>query len=265
MNEYSPQRYSDHKALLVGFLVAVSLHTALFIFVKRFPSFGTVKEVTPPRLKVRLRARVPVKTVYDVQQFKPSRFFPEVPPPPKKAALKKPKKVVPKKPKKIVKPKAIHSPPKKAIRPVKKETVLPQKESSLPSKESSPEPSDTSQEHPPSPYPLTKREVPEIKQAAAPPPTPVKRELAYPDYGKSPALTYPSLAQRRGYEGRVILKVLVSKEGRALKVILAKSSGHSILDRAAMKAVREWIFKPGKLNGKPVEMWVKVPVVYELK
>ena len=92
-----------------------------------------------------------------------------------------------------------------------------------------------------------------------------KRELAYPDYGRNPALTYPPLAQRRGFEGRVVLRVLVSKEGRALKVSLAKSSGHAILDRAAIKAVKEWAFKPGKLNGAPVDMWVKVPVVYERK
>ncbi len=264
MNEYTPERYSDHKALFVSFLFAVSLHAALFILVKRVPVFGTVKKVNPPRLKVHLRARVPVKTVYDVRQSKPSRFFPEVPPP-EKTVPKSPKKVVLKKPKKIVKSKAIHSPPKKAIRQVKKKIVLPHKELLLPPKESNPDPEDTSQESLPLPSSPSKQEIPETKQAATPPPTPVKRELAYPDYGKSPALSYPTLARRRGYEGRVVLKVLVSKGGRVLKVTLAKSSGHSILDKAAMKAVKEWIFKPGKLNGNTVEMWVKVPVVYELR
>ena len=89
--------------------------------------------------------------------------------------------------------------------------------------------------------------------------------MAYPDYGKNPRLSYPPIALRRGFEGRVVLKVLVSKDGRAIKVTLGKSSGHAILDRAAIKAVRKWVFKPGKLNGVPIDMWVKVPVVYELK
>ena len=78
-------------------------------------------------------------------------------------------------------------------------------------------------------------------------------------------LTYPFLARRRGLKGEVILKVLVSKTGKALRVTLEKSSSFSILDKAALRAVREWIFNPGKVNGTPVDMWVRVPVVYRLK
>jgi len=63
----------------------------------------------------------------------------------------------------------------------------------------------------------------------------------------------------------VVLKVLVSKTGHPLKVVLERSSGSSILDKSAMKAVRNWVFKPGKLNGAAIDMWVRVPVVYALK
>jgi len=264
MNE--TEWYSNRRTLVFSFLFAVGFHAALFAFVHHFPSFGKLKPVSPPKLTVHLCVKAPVKVVYDVRQIKPASFFPEVPPPPKK--------VVPKKPKKVAKPKVVKKPPKKAIHHVKKKTALPpvpRKTKPEPQKAEEAWVERTVKSTVPSTYaprvatpPAEPTEAPTTPGPPAPP-APPKRELAYPDYGKNPALIYPILARRRGIEGKVILKVLVSKTGRPLKVVLERSSGSSILDHAAMKAVRKWFFKPGKLNGKAVEMWVRVPVVYRLK
>lgn len=51
-------------------------------------------------------------------------------------------------------------------------------------------------------------------------------------YNKPPA--YPRQARRKGWEGRVVLDVLVSKDGAVLSIDILESSGHGILDREAV-------------------------------
>ncbi len=88
---------------------------------------------------------------------------------------------------------------------------------------------------------------------------------ADPLYSVNPEPRYPRMAKKRGYEGTVLLNVLVSKEGRVKNLWIFESCGYNILDNAAMEAVKDWIFKPGTQDDKPVEMWVQVPVKFELK
>jgi protein TonB len=45
-------------------------------------------------------------------------------------------------------------------------------------------------------------------------------------------------------------------------VIVERSA--SILDDAAVEAVRRWVFTPAIANGKPVKVWVGVPVRFVL-
>jgi len=88
---------------------------------------------------------------------------------------------------------------------------------------------------------------------------------AKPDYLKNPAPEYPQAARRRRQEGVVILTAFIDKSGNALKVIIEKSSGHRLLDEAALNAVRKWRFRPGQLGNIPVESTVRVPVRFDLK
>jgi protein TonB len=86
-----------------------------------------------------------------------------------------------------------------------------------------------------------------------------------PLYQKNPPPEYPRLARRKGYEGIVVLEVLVDEEGRVEDMRLFRSSKHRILDRAAMASVKKWLFEPGMRGGEPVEMWVKIPIRFQLK
>lgn len=90
-------------------------------------------------------------------------------------------------------------------------------------------------------------------------------ELARPLYRDNPPPGYPLQARKKHYQGTVVLDVLVDARGKAQDVRIAESSGYSILDRAAMEAVENWLFKPGRRNGRPVDTWVKLPVRFELK
>lgn len=86
----------------------------------------------------------------------------------------------------------------------------------------------------------------------------------FPAYLNNPKPEYPAWARRIGMEGTVILKILVSREGNALKVELAKSSGYDILDKAAAEAVKNWRFVPAQRGETPFDEWVQVPVAFRL-
>jgi protein TonB len=94
--------------------------------------------------------------------------------------------------------------------------------------------------------------------------TPVVRE-AVPLYKVNPPPEYPRLARKRGYQGTVVLDVLVDQNGKVGNLRLFTSSGHSILDKKAMVSVKEWLFEPGMKGDKKLDMWVRVPVRFELK
>ena len=76
---------------------------------------------------------------------------------------------------------------------------------------------------------------------------------------------YPSISRHRGEEGTVLLRVKVSKNGKAALVQIKKSSGSKRLDNAARQAVNQWRFVPAKKKGKVVSGWVIVPIVFQLK
>ncbi|HUU53537.1 MAG TPA: TonB family protein [Armatimonadota bacterium] len=63
---------------------------------------------------------------------------------------------------------------------------------------------------------------------------------------------YPKDALDRGLEGKVSLKVVVAEDGSVSSVSVVQSSGHEMLDAAAVRAVkRDWQFQPGLKEGKP--------------
>jgi periplasmic protein TonB len=84
-------------------------------------------------------------------------------------------------------------------------------------------------------------------------------------YLKNPPPVYPALARRRGEEGRVLLAVRVSTEGKAEKVTVSQSSGSELLDHAALTAVQAWRFIPAKRGDAAIVAEVIVPVVFQLR
>ena len=83
-------------------------------------------------------------------------------------------------------------------------------------------------------------------------------------YLHNPKPEYPALAMRRQWEGKVVLKVRVLADGTVAAVTVATSSGHEVLDEAALEAVRAWHFVPAKQGGKAVESTVNVPINFNL-
>jgi len=79
---------------------------------------------------------------------------------------------------------------------------------------------------------------------------------------KKVAPKYPREAREQRIQGTVHLHIIVSKEGKVQYVELV--SGHEILAKAAVEAVRKWEYKPVFLNGEPVEVDTTVDVIFSL-
>jgi len=105
----------------------------------------------------------------------------------------------------------------------------------------------------------------QIRHKKATDPAPPPLVDAIPVYRKNPAPRYPRMAKRRGYEGTVLLEVLVDREGKVKELRIFHSSGYPVLDKAALSSVKKWIFESGKRGDKSIEMWVKIPVRFRLK
>lgn len=108
-----------------------------------------------------------------------------------------------------------------------------------------------------------KQEAPVVQEP------PVVQEVVEPPrfgaaYLHNPAPSYPSISRRVGEEGRVMLRVLVSKNGDAEQVDIEASSGFSRLDQAALEAVKKWRFIPAKRNNQPISAYVIVPIQFTL-
>lgn len=81
----------------------------------------------------------------------------------------------------------------------------------------------------------------------------------------NPKPPYPLSARRHGAQGRVLLSVRVGADGASHAVLLKHSSGHAVLDNAALQTVQRWRFVPAQRGDAPVESWVDVPIVFRLE
>ena len=62
----------------------------------------------------------------------------------------------------------------------------------------------------------------------------------------TPPPSYPRMARRRGYEGVSVIEFTIRTDGTCSAVRVAESSGHRVLDEAAIAAVLRWRFEPGQ-------------------
>jgi protein TonB len=95
-----------------------------------------------------------------------------------------------------------------------------------------------------------------------PPPLPA----VAPDHGPKPVFApnpvYPPEDLDARIRGVVSLRVLVSRSGSPVDIVVVKSArGH--LTEAAVDAVRRWRFEPAVKNGRSVDEWTLVEIPFE--
>ncbi|MBI5660270.1 MAG: TonB family protein [Nitrosomonadales bacterium] len=123
-------------------------------------------------------------------------------------------------------------------------------------------------EQPSAPSPVIAETPPPV--VAAPVETP--RALPIPDVGpdykasylNNPRPPYPFAARRMGLQGKVILNVEVLAEGLCGQISVHQSSGHEMLDNAALQTVKTWKFAPARQAGHAVTKWFKIPIQFAL-
>lgn len=76
---------------------------------------------------------------------------------------------------------------------------------------------------------------------------------------------YTSDALEQKIQGSVWLEVVVTPEGRAVDVHVARSLDPGGLDEEAINAVRQWLFEPGRLAGMPVNVRVTVVMDFSIR
>ena len=83
-----------------------------------------------------------------------------------------------------------------------------------------------------------------------------------PDATTRVAPQYPDKARERGIQGTVLVRALVGTDGNVQDTWVAWSQPY--LDEAAVAAVRQWRFKPARLKGEPVAVWLIIPAKFSL-
>ena len=117
---------------------------------------------------------------------------------------------------------------------------------------------------PPSSAPAEPTRAAVASVAAPPQPSGPKTISSGVEYIQPPQPVYPSQSRRMGEQGKVVLRVLVNEKGQADEVLVQHSSGSSRLDEAGRQAALRALFKPHVEDGRPVAVFVIVPLNFQL-
>jgi protein TonB len=237
------------KPTLIAFFISVALHGILFLFHFDFLRPGKPGKLKINTITVNLSYRQPHRNFLpplnlqtDFEAIKPlpllKEKLPKKQPTGKKATITQKRKLPPK-----IKPK-VKPPDKNPLEKVSSDHLAPMKDADRPA------PADA----------LSSISGSRSNQAST-----SIRQFARPLYKRNPPIKYPAYAKKRGYEGTVLLDVLVDASGTVEKIKLFKSSGHSILDKKAMSSVNQWLFEPAMKDNKKIRAWVRIPVEFSLK
>jgi protein TonB len=77
-----------------------------------------------------------------------------------------------------------------------------------------------------------------------------------------PAPDYPGWAREQGIQGRVVLHVLVGRDGLVSRITVLRDVAG--LTDAARDAIARWRFHPALSGRNPVAVWVEIPIEFKL-
>lgn len=77
-------------------------------------------------------------------------------------------------------------------------------------------------------------------------------------------IKYPAEAQKKKIEGRVLVTFVVNEKRRIINPTVERSA-HPLLDAEALRVIKrmpKW--KPGRMNGEPVNVKYRLPITFKL-
>jgi protein TonB len=263
------------KRLILAAIIAIGIHSLLMsmdfdwmnLTDLKKPTTGSVtfilESIQPQTIKPRSDPlpsnRYPQETKRTVVETVPKNESPLTP-----AVKQKPVEAVKKPEKKTL---IVKSAPEKQVRPTEPKKPAPPDQTPQKSPESFPDESlqGTEAPLPPPQEETTAVGTGPVAAVSNQPALTSALEEAQPEYSKNPPISYPNRARKKGYEGTVLLEVLVNRNGTVDDLRILASSGYAILDSSAVKSVKTWSFKPAKKGKNTVDMWVQVPVRFKLE
>jgi protein TonB len=84
-----------------------------------------------------------------------------------------------------------------------------------------------------------------------------------PEAISRPPPQYPFEMRRAGISGQVVVMFIVDANGDVRNAYAASSTQHDF-EQNAVAAVAKWKFKPGRKNGRNVNSYMQVPIVFSL-
>jgi len=121
----------------------------------------------------------------------------------------------------------------------------------------------------------TLRETISVMASRTPPPPPPTRALApqpirvggnirVPSKLQDVKPVYPVAMRAAGREGVVPIEAIIGVDGKVTSARVTTAQVHPDFAIAAVDAVRQWVFSPTLLNGKPVEVVMTVTIDFKL-
>ena len=108
--------------------------------------------------------------------------------------------------------------------------------------------------------------APAAQPPASPPADAAPLLIANPRFRLPPRPpAYPRRAVELRAQGEALIGALLDPAGTPHDLRVLRSSGHPMLDRAALDAVGGWAFEPGQRGGQPVPSRVEIPVRFTLR
>ncbi len=103
----------------------------------------------------------------------------------------------------------------------------------------------------------------EVKAGATGPVNlPEEADPPEPDEDNAPP-EYPEAMRSTGQEARVVLKIVVQKDGTVGKIQVLKGDEPFVAN--AIAAVKTWKFTPAMLDGQPIAVFMTIPLKYSLR
>jgi len=75
---------------------------------------------------------------------------------------------------------------------------------------------------------------------------------------------YTEEGRKARAEGRVLLQAVISKDGTVTDIRVVRGLGYGLDESAIHTIATKWRFKPGTLNGKPVDVQANIEVDFNL-
>ena len=76
---------------------------------------------------------------------------------------------------------------------------------------------------------------------------------------------FPRQALRRRISGKVIIKCVISKEGKIINPVIYSASPKGYFESACMNVLDQYLYKPASIKGRPVAQRMELTFEFELK